>query len=42
MFWSLSFQLLPDEAIIADSTQHVIHGFKPTYSVYDNIQDIVY
>jgi hypothetical protein len=34
MFWSLSFQLLPDEVIIADSTRQAIHGFQPTYSVY--------
>ncbi|MEW6109879.1 MAG: hypothetical protein AB1632_12040 [Nitrospirota bacterium] len=34
MFWSLSFQLLPDEVIIDDSTRENHSGLKPAYSVF--------
>ena len=34
MFWSLSFQLLPDENIIDDSTQRSNPAIKPAYSVF--------
>jgi hypothetical protein len=34
MFWSLSFQLMPDEEIVDDSTQKHSSGIKPAYSVF--------
>lgn len=34
MFWSLSFQLLPDEEIIDDSTKRSHSGIKSAYSVF--------
>ncbi len=34
MFWSFSFQMLPDEEIIEDSTQKQLAGLKPAYSVF--------
>lgn len=33
MFWSLSFQLMPDEEIIEDSTQKNHSKVKPAYSI---------
>lgn len=42
MFWSLSFQLFPDEKVIEDSTKLAIHGFKPTYSVYLTNKRVVF
>ena len=34
MFWSLSFQLLPDETVIDDSSRRVRPAIKPAYSVF--------
>lgn len=34
MFWSFSFQMLPDEEVIEDSTQKQHQGIKPAYSVF--------
>jgi len=34
MFWTLSFQLMPDEIIIEDSTKQTAGGLKSTYSVF--------
>jgi Bacterial PH domain len=34
MFWTLSFELLPGEEIIDDTTRKVSSGIKPAYSVF--------
>ena len=34
MFWTLSFELLPDEEVIDDSTRVSLSGIKPAYSVF--------
>lgn len=34
MFWALSFELLPNEEIIDDTTRKVTSGVKPAYSVF--------
>ena len=34
MFWTLSFELLPEEKIIDDTTRKVSAGIKPAYSVF--------
>ncbi|MHB8883297.1 MAG: hypothetical protein ACYC69_17535 [Thermodesulfovibrionales bacterium] len=34
MFWSFSFQLMPDEKVIEDSTQRPQTGIKASYSVF--------
>ncbi len=34
MFWSFSFQLLPDEKVIDDSTRRPSSGIKASYSVF--------
>ena len=34
MFWSLSFQLLPDEEIVDDSTRMKHAGIRPAYSAF--------
>ncbi len=34
MFWSLSFQLLPDETVLDDSSRRATSAIKPAYSVF--------
>jgi len=34
MFWALSFELLPNEEIIDDTTRKPASGIKPAYSVF--------
>ena|SRR3990172_1261693 len=34
MFWSLSFQLLPEEVVLEDSASRGQSGIKPAYSVF--------
>lgn len=42
MFWSLSFQLMPDETLIEDSTKRPVSGLKPTYSVFLTTKRIIF
>lgn len=42
MFWSLAFQLLPEEVIIEDSAQKKRSGIKPAYSVYLTSRRVIF
>ncbi len=42
MFWSLTFQLLPDEIVVDDSSQRPQTGIKPAYSVFITNRRVIF